>query len=116
MLFAKYAVSALIIVAVSEVAKRSGKAGAFISSLPLVTLIVMTWLYLEGQPRERIAEYAKFTFWYVLPTLPMFLVMPLLLNRGFTFWFSLIVGAAVVLVSFAVMVPVAKLAGVNLLP
>jgi hypothetical protein len=71
-LILKYAVTALVIVVVSEVAKRSDRAGALIASLPLVTVMAMIWLYVEKQPDAKIANHAYYTFWYVLPTMPMF--------------------------------------------
>lgn len=81
----KYLVTAGVVVAVSEVARRSDKIGALIASLPLVTLLVLTWLYVEKQPAEKIANHAYYTFWYVIPTLPMFLAFPWLLPR-LGFW------------------------------
>ncbi|MCD6060959.1 MAG: hypothetical protein K0S16_1270 [Moraxellaceae bacterium] len=90
----KYLVTAAVVVVVSEVAKRHEKAGALIASLPLVTLLVLCWLYVEKQPTSRIANHAWYTFWYVLPTLPMFLVFPALLPR-LGFWPTL--GCCVVL-------------------
>jgi uncharacterized membrane protein (GlpM family) len=81
----KYLVTAGVVVAVSELAKRSDKIGALVASLPLVTLLVLTWLYVEKQPAEKIANHAYYTFWYVIPTLPMFLAFPWLLPR-LGFW------------------------------
>ena len=81
----KYANTASMVVMISEVAKRSDKAGALIASLPLVTLLVLTWLYVEKQPPSKIANHAYYTFWYVIPTLPMFLAFPWLLPR-LGFW------------------------------
>src|SRR3954467_13886252 len=90
----KYAVTALIIVAVSEIAKRSDRVGALISSLPLVTVLVMIWLHLERQGTAKISNHAYYTFWYVLPTMPMFLLMPWMLTRGIGFWTSLLAGCS----------------------
>lgn len=89
MIILKYLITSGLIVFVSEVAKRFDRLGALISALPLVTITVMVWLYLEGAPKEKIANHAFFTFWYVLPTLPMFLVMPWLLNKEINFWLAL---------------------------
>lgn len=112
----KYAATALIIVVVSEIAKRSDKAGALIASLPMVTVMVMIWLYLEDQGTERIANHAYYTFWYVLPTLPMFVLMPLLLHRGVGFWLALAAGVAVTIGAFAAAAVLAKRLGINLMP
>ena len=84
----KYAVTALIVVAVSEFAKRSDKLGGFVAALPMVTLLTLIWLYVEHQPTEKLANHAYYTFWYVVPTLPMFLLFPYVLPR-IGFWLSL---------------------------
>lgn len=72
-LITKYLLTSGIIVLVSEGAKRTDKVGALIASLPFVAILVTIWLYTENQRSEIIASHAWYTFWYVLPTLPMFL-------------------------------------------
>lgn len=84
----KYLLTAAVVVAISEIAKRSDKLGGLIAALPLVTILTLIWLYVENQPADKIANHAHYTFWYVLPTLPMFLLFPVLLPR-IGFWFSL---------------------------
>ena len=116
MLVIKYAVTAALIVLVSELAKRSDKLGALISSLPFVTLMVMIWLHLESQGSRKIGLHAYYTFWYVLPTLPMFLVMPWLLAKGMNFWLALCICAVVTMAAFALTALLARRFGVNLLP
>ena len=113
---AKYAATALVIVVVSEIAKRSDRLGALIASLPLVTIMVMVWLYLENQGSEKVANHAYYTFWYVLPTLPMFLLVPFLLNRGVGFWPALLAGILLTFVLFSSFAVVLKHLDVNLIP
>ena len=112
----KYAVTALIVVLVSEIAKRSDKLGALIASLPLVTVMVMIWLYLENQGTDKVARHAYYTFWYVIPTLPMFLLTPALLYRGFNFWIALAAGLALTALLFVVTALIARQLGVDLAP
>lgn len=111
----KYFITASLIVLISEIAKKMDRLGAFISALPLITLTVMIWMYIENVPREKIANHALFTFWYVLPTLPMFLLMPWLLNRGVNFWLSLAACTLMTFISFIVTSFVAKYFGVELI-
>lgn len=113
-LVTKFAITAALIVLVSEVAKRSDKAGALIAALPLVTLLALVWLHVEGQPQEKVANHAWYTFWYVLPTLPMFLAFPFLLPR-IGFWPSLLASAVITVVSFGVFALVLRRFGINLL-
>ena len=84
-LVVKTAISAIIIVVVSEVARRSAGLGALLASLPLVALLSMIWLWRDTGDTARMASYSQATFWYVLPSLPMFLLIPVLLKRGFAF-------------------------------
>lgn len=91
-LLVKAGLSAVIIVAVSEVAKRHPGFGALIASLPLVSILGMIWLWRDTQDPVRLADHAGATFWYVLPSLPMFLLLPMLLKRGIAFWPALIAG------------------------
>jgi len=111
----KYLITAFIIVLVSEIAKRSDKVGALISSLPLVTILVLIWLYLENQSIEKIANHAFYTFWYVIPTLPMFLIIPYLLNKGYNFTMSLSISILITFFCFIVTTYIAKLFGINLI-
>ena len=69
----KYFITAALVVLVSELAKRSDKLGGLVAALPLVTILTLIWLYVEKQPASKITQHAWYTFWYVLPTLPMFL-------------------------------------------
>jgi len=90
----KAALSGVIIAVVSEVARRSPTLGALIVSLPLVSILGIIWLWHDTSDVERIAAHAQSTFWYVLPTLPMFLVMPAMLRHGAGFWPALAASAA----------------------
>ena len=115
-LITKYALTAFIIVIVSEVAKRSDRLGALIASLPLVTVLVMIWLYVEKQGTTKIADHAYYTFWYVLPTMPMFLLIPWMLRRGISFWPSLLAGIVLTIICFALAAYVLKRWNISLLP
>jgi len=116
LLITKYAVTAFVIVLVSELAKRSDRLGALISSLPFVTIMVMVWLHLEKQGTEKLASHAFYTFWYVIPTMPMFLLLPWLLNKGTGFWGALLWSALLTFICFIATALVAKKFGVELIP
>lgn len=89
MTLVKTAVTVLIIVGVSEVVKRSPSIGALIVALPFTSILVMTWMHLEGASGNRIAVHSSSTFWYVLPTLPMFLILPKMLEAKWNYFASL---------------------------
>jgi hypothetical protein len=80
-LLLKYAVTAALVVVIGEVARRSDRLGGLLAALPWVTVLALVWMHAEGQSAEKLARHAQYTFWYVLPTLPLFLVFPALLAR-----------------------------------
>lgn len=82
----KILLSAVIIATVSEVAKRNNVLASVIHSLPLTSLLALSWIYLETRDTQLIASHTHGTFWFVLPTLPMFLVLPALLKSGWGYW------------------------------
>ena len=100
----KAALSGIIIAVVSEIARRSPALGALVVSLPLVSILGILWLWHDTGDAERIASHAQATCWYVLPTLPMFLVMPALLRHGVGFWTTLAAGCALTFVLYLVTV------------
>jgi hypothetical protein len=86
-----------------------------IVALPLVTILAMIWLHVEKQPMEKIANHAWYTFWYLVPTLPMFLLFPMLLQK-FGLWLSLIISAVINVIFFWLFALVVKGFGIDLLP
>ncbi len=113
-IFTKYFITAAIVVLVSELAKRSDKLGALVAAMPLVTLLTLIWLYLENQPTDKIANHAWYTFWYVIPTLPMFLVFPVFLHR-LGFWPSMLVSLMLVAICFGGFALILKRFGIELM-
>jgi hypothetical protein len=90
----KIALSALIVVAVAEIAKRSTFWAAALASLPLTSLLAFIWLYLDTRDVERVAALSTSIFWLVLPSLLFLVLLPLLLRHGWGFWTSIAVSAA----------------------
>lgn len=85
----KVALSALVIVAVSEVAKRNSLWAAGLASLPLTSLLAFVWLYVDTRDTAAVATLSQDIFWLVLPSLVLFLALPLMLRTGWSFWSAL---------------------------
>ncbi len=113
-LVVKSLLSGVIVAAVSEIARRSPGFAALVASLPLVSVLGMIWLWRDTGDAQRIAAHSEATFWYVLPSLPMFLVMPALLRRGFDFWPTLLVGCLLTVLLYAAMTYLLARAGLTL--
>ena len=113
-LIIKAAVSGVIVALVSEAARRSPSLGALIVSLPLVSILAMIWLWRDTHDPERLAAHAQATFWFVLPSLPMFLVVPLLLRNSVPFWLALAAGSLLTILLYGAMVLGARYLGLKL--
>ncbi|MBT5150116.1 MAG: DUF3147 family protein [Nitrosomonadales bacterium] len=110
----KYIVTATLIVLISELAKISDKVGALTSALPLVTITVLFWLFFENQSTEKIANHSYYTFWYVLPTLPMFLLFPWVIKQ-WSFWPAILISIIFTVLLFVIYVIILKKFGIDLL-
>lgn len=116
----KYAITAGVVVLVNEVVIRYSREwlGSLIASLPLVSLITFFWIYYGlADPAERttkLANHSTGVFWFVLPSLPMFLLFPYLLKKGITFWPSMLICIALTMTLYYGMVIALKRFGVEL--
>ena len=113
-LLVKAALSGLIVAAVSEIARRSPAVGAMVTALPLVAILGMVWLWRGAHDAEGVAGYAEATFWYVLPSLPMFLAIPAMLRRGVAFWPALGAGCVLTILLFLGLTAIAPRLGLKL--
>lgn len=114
LLITKAVVSGGVIVTVSELAKRNNTAASIVHSLPLVSLLALIWLYADTRDTGLIGRHMTGTFWFVLPSLPMFLAVPWLLRRGVAFWPALAAGVALTVALYFLTMRLLKAAGVNL--
>ena len=97
----KAGLSGIIVAAVSEIARRYPGWGGLVASLPLTSLLAMIWLYRDAHDAERVAELSTSTFWFFLPSVPLFLVLPALIRLGFGFWLSMALCVAGTLALYA---------------
>lgn len=102
-LIIKTLISALIIVAISELSRRSSAAGALLASLPLTSLLAFIWLYRDTHDTAKIAALSTSIFWLVLPSLVLFLALPVLLRRGFHFPSALALATTAMLAAYGAM-------------
>lgn len=110
----KAGLSGFIIAIVSEVARKYPGGGALIASLPAVSILGMIWLWRDTHDPMRLADHSTATFWYVLPSLPMFLLVPVFLQQGLGFWPALAAGCAITIVLYLAMTLIGQRFGLQL--
>jgi len=100
----KFGISAAVLVAVSEISKRSSLMGGLLASLPLTSLLAMIWLWRDTHDAAKISALSASIFWLVLPSLVLFIALPVLLKRGVPFWPALGISAVAMLSAYGAMV------------
>lgn len=110
----KIFITTLLIVFISEIAKRSSFIGAILASIPLVSVLAMLWLYLDTKDVEKVSSLASSIFWLVLPSLVLFLLLPVLLKMGLNFYFSISLSIVATIISYWLMISVLNYYGIKL--
>jgi ABC-type xylose transport system permease subunit len=110
----KVFITAILVVLISEISKRSSLIGAILASLPIVSILAFIWLYIDTKSVEKISELSTGIFWLVIPSLSLFIVLPLLLKSKVNFYASLIISCAIMVLLYFTMVFVLKRLNINL--
>jgi len=110
----KILVTTVLVVLIAEIAKRSSFAGALLASIPLVSVLAMVWLYIDTKDVTKVSALSTSVFWLVLPSLVLFVILPLLLHRGMNFYLSLGVAIAITVASYAALIVAAGRFGLRL--
>ena len=110
----KIAITTFLIVLIAEIAKRSSFIAAILASIPLVSVLAMVWLYIDTQDVNKVSELATSVFWLVIPSLALFISLPILLKQGVNFYVSLGIAIAITVTCYALMVFVLNYFGIKL--
>jgi hypothetical protein len=106
--------SGFIIALIAWIGRKSPAAAALVASLPLISILAMIWLWRDTGDSQLLADHAEATFWYVLPSLPMFLIIPVMLRNGTGFWIALATGITITLILYLLTIGIAARFGVRL--
>jgi hypothetical protein len=110
----KALISGVLIAVASEVARRWPGWGALIVSLPLVSLLAFVWLWFDARDPQQVAEMSQSTFWFILPSMPLFLVLPALIRSGVQFWAALLIACALTIALYWGMTLIGPRLGIRL--
>ena len=110
----KIVVTTILIVAISEIAKRSTLIGAILASIPLVSVLAMMWLYIDTKDIQKISALSTSIFWLVIPSLLLFITLPLLLKHGINFYISISVSMGVTALCYWATISVLQYFGIKI--
>jgi len=110
----KIVITTVLIVVISEIAKRSSFIGAILASVPLVSVLAMIWLYVDTKDIARVSALSSSIFWLVLPSLALFIAMPLLLKQSINFYVSISVSIIITIISYWLMITILNQFGIKL--
>ena len=101
-LITKIIVTAALIVLISEIAKVNDKLGGLIAAMPIMTLLVVLWMYYDGNSNEKISSHMSYTLFYIVPTIPMFLIFPFVISK-FGFYVAFLISILITLISVTIL-------------
>jgi len=110
----KIIITTLLIVLISEISKRSTFVGAILASVPLVSVLAMIWLYVDTKDISKVSTLSSSIFWLVLPSLSLFLALPLLLKQGISFYISMSISIVITILGYWLMISVLNHFGIKL--
>ena len=110
----KTVMTVVLIVIISEIAKRNTFAGALLTSIPLISVFVILWLYFETKDTARISTLATSIFWLVLPSLVFFITLPIFLKQGINFYLSVCASCGLTVASYGIMILILNHFGIKL--
>ncbi|MCP4766096.1 MAG: DUF3147 family protein [Gammaproteobacteria bacterium] len=110
----KVAVTTILIVAISEIARRSTFVGAILASVPLISVLAMFWLYIDTKSVDKVSALSTSVFWLVLPSLVLFVALPILLKQGLNFYLSIGISIALTVMCYWLMVQALDHFGIKL--
>ena len=101
-LLTKIIVTAALIVLISEIAKVNDKLGGLIAAMPIMTLLVILWMYYDGNSNEKISSHISYTLFYIVPTIPMFLIFPFVISK-FGFYIAFLISILITVISVTIL-------------
>jgi len=109
----KFSISALLIVAISEVSKRYSLAAGILASVPIISVLAMIWLYIDTASIARVSKLSASIFWIVFPFLPLFIILPVLLKNKVPFYPALIISSLVMVLCYYATILLLKKFGIT---
>ncbi|MDD4854544.1 MAG: DUF3147 family protein [Sulfuricurvum sp.] len=111
---AKLIITTLLVVLIAEISKRSSLIGSILASIPLMSVLAMTWLYIDTGDNEKVLELSTSIFWLVIPSLTLFISLPLLIKKGFGFYSSMAISIASTIIAYYLMILILGKFGIKL--
>ena len=110
----KIVITTILIVIISEIAKRSTLMGGVLASIPLISVLAIIWLYVDTKNTELISEFSMSVFWLVIPSLTFFLTLPFLLHKGINFYTSISLAIVITIACYYMMIIALKKFGISI--
>lgn len=111
---AKIVISTILIVLISEISKRSSLMGSILASIPLISVLAMIWLYVDTGDNKKVIELSTSIFWLVIPSLTLFISLPIFLKKGFAFYSSMFISVGLTIIAYYLMIFILQKCSVKL--
>ncbi len=109
----KLIVTTLLIVLISEISKRSSLAGALLAAIPLVSILAMTWMYIDTNESSKAVEFSQNIVWLIAPSMTLFILFPILIKKGMSFYPSMLISIAMTVVAYYSVIYIVEKSGLK---
>lgn len=110
----KIIITAVLVVLIAEISKRSSLVASILASVPLVSVLAMVWLYIDTKDTDKISTLSTSIFWLVIPSLALFVTLPVLLRKELNFYISMGVSIVITVICYYLMITVLGKFGIKL--
>jgi hypothetical protein len=110
----KLIITSLLIVLISEISKRSSLAGALLAAIPLVSILAMTWMYIDTNDSKSAVEFSNRIVWLIAPSMTLFLLFPILIKKGMGFYPSMGISVVSTITAYYLLILILEKFGVKL--
>ena len=110
----KLIITTVLIVLISEISKRSSLAGALLAAIPLVSILAMTWMYVDTQNSDTAVEFSNRIIWLIAPSMTLFFVFPILIKKGMSFYPSMGIAILLTIIAYYLMILIVEKFGVKM--
>ncbi len=110
----KILLTALIVVVVSEISRRSTIIAGIVASIPLTSLLAIIWIYFDTNDLENIKNLSSNILMMIPPSLTFFICLPLFINLKIEFYISILFSIVATAFVYWLYFYILELLGINL--
>lgn len=110
----KIIITTFLIVLISEITKRNSLVGALLAAVPLVSILAMTWMYIDTNSSNSAVEFSNKIIWLIAPSMTLFILFPILIKKGMSFYPSMAISVVSTIIAYYLMILILEKFGIKM--